>query len=104
MANSTLQIQSKGDARRITKHTIKKDKKIYGSMSFTGANVMSISIQWSPALESFFIIEAGLGWKRQTVMTKNDCVDYLWRNRKFINAHLQDYGDSYIESNKEMPD
>ena len=89
-ASGTIQISSKSDARRIAKQLMKKDKKFNFAMPFTGPGATSMSIQWSAALNAFFGVEAGLGWRRRYIMNKVEVVDYLWQKRKYINARQRE--------------
>ena len=97
MHNGRFKVRSKGDAQHLAKKIKDMERGLEYEALFMGNNNASVTIQWTERRNVFIVSTSGLGWTQRNEMTKPNLVDFIWRERKYINACLgnnRDYGSA----------
>ena len=88
MRNGRFKVRSKGDAQHLAKEIKNMEQGIQYEAALIDNNHTSISIQWTVHRNMFTVSTSGLGWTQRNEMTKPNLVDFIWKERKYINATL----------------
>lgn len=91
-----FRIRSKKDAEHLADE-IRHGKDLYYFLPLMGINGGTIAIQWNHDARRYTVSESCPGWLSQEDASPCDIIEYIWKDRKVINAHFHNL--EYIMDN-----
>ena len=91
-----LQIRTKKDAARLAED-IRRGKESHYFLPLMGVNGGIIDIHWNHDTGRYTVSASCPGWLSQEEASPNDIIDYIWKDRKVINAHLSTFRSERIQ-------
>lgn len=89
MARKVFQVRSKKDARYLMEEIRKHRYSFYYYVPLMGISGGAITIECPTDRRRCTIYSTGSGWQNEEGMAIDDIVDYIWKERKQINAELR---------------
>ena len=84
-----FQIRSKEDARYLAGEIKYYDKNFHYYSPLMGLSGSVVTIHWQSEQKDYLISSSGSGWCRKEETTLQKVVEYLWKERIFINEELR---------------
>jgi len=88
-----FQIKSKEDAGFFATEIKHYDSGFHYYLPLMGVNGGMRTVRWYPERDIFCVATSTPGWENREEGSLPDTIEYLWKDRKLINAELR-----YIES------
>lgn len=89
MSNKAFQIKSKKDARHLTEEIRKHHYSFYYYAPLMGVSGGAITIECPNGQRKCTVYSTGSGWQNDNGVLIQNIVDYIWKERKQINAELR---------------
>ncbi|MCK9274829.1 MAG: hypothetical protein M0P57_07050 [Syntrophales bacterium] len=86
MRRRYFKIKSKYDASLLAKEIRKTKKRLCFEKILFDESEIQISLEWNEQRNIYIVSTFGHGWTNRSEITQNGIIDFLWRDRKFINA------------------
>jgi len=84
-----FQIRSKEEARYLAGEIKCCGKSFHYYSPLMGLSGGVVTVSWQSEQKGYSISSSGSGWCEEKEITLQKVVEYLWKERKFINAELR---------------
>ena len=89
MGRKVFQIRSKEDVRHLLDEIRKHHYSFYYYAPLMGVSGGAIKIECPSNQKKCTIYSTGSGWQNEEGVSTNNIIDYIWKERKWINAELR---------------